>query len=313
MRSSPSARTRQSARADAPSFDGTLRLTCRASFTRLALAWIAALALVSPAATASAWDSATHRAIARLAVEALPPSPLKSTLAPSEFALERFSVEPDSVLKKEYGKAEERRHYINIEWFGADPWPALNPSLDAMRRRFGDRTMRRAGTLPWTIGQMSDALEAAWARGDCDNVLRLSGYLAHYVGDASQPLHSTIRYDGYPRDRGVHARVERAVDESITEVAATAATEVRVEDLHDVWTPAIAEIRDANGLVGEVIRNDRAARDQGAYRGADYRRAVMREDSAMYARQIARAASVLASAWLFEWKRAGSPNRCAPR
>ncbi|HSR58687.1 MAG TPA: hypothetical protein VLL57_10875, partial [Candidatus Binataceae bacterium] len=73
------------------------------------------------------------------------------------------------------------------------------------------------------------------------------------------------------------------------------------------------EIRDANGLVGEVIRNDRAARDQGAYRGADYRRAVMREDSAMYAHQVARAASVLASVWLFEWKRAGSPNRCAPR
>jgi hypothetical protein len=280
---------------------------------RFALASAAFLALVLCACPALAWDSSTHRAIARLAVEALPPSPLKSTLAQSESALERYSVEPDSVLKKRYGKAEERRHYINIEWFGADPWSALNPDLDAMRRRFGDRTMRRAGTLPWTIEQTSDALEAAWGRGDCDNVLRLSGYLAHYVGDASQPLHSTIHYDGYQRDRGIHARFEGAVDNSIAELSRTAATQVHVEAINDAWAPAIAEIRDANGLVGEVIRDDRAARDQGAYGRADYRRVMMQEDSAMYARQIARAASVLASIWVFEWKRAGSPSRCAPQ
>jgi hypothetical protein len=267
-----------------------------------------AVALFAWTSSARGWDSATHRAIARLAVDALPPSPLKSALSHNE--LETHSVEPDSILKKEYGKAEERRHYINIEWFGSD-WSALNPDINKMRRRFTDRTIERAGTLPWTIEAVSDQLERAWRSGDCDAVLRLSGYLAHYVGDASQPLHSTINYDGYARDRGIHARIELAVDHSLRELEPMAAREVHIEDINDVWTPTIAEIRDANGLVGAVIRDDRAARDAGAYGGRDYQHAVMREDAAMFARQIARAASVLASIWLYEWHRAGSPATCA--
>jgi hypothetical protein len=209
-----------------------------------------------------------------------------------------------------YGKAEERRHYINVEWFGSDPWPALNPAINKMRRHFTDRTLERAGTLPWTIESVSDQLQDAWRRGDCAAVLRLSGYLAHYVGDASQPLHSTINYDGYARDRGIHARIELAVDHSLDALEPIAAPAIRVEDINDVWTPTIAEIRDANGLVGEVIRDDRAARDAGEYSRRDYQRAVMHEDAAMFARQIARAASVLASIWLYEWHRAGSPASC---
>jgi hypothetical protein len=269
---------------------------------------IGLLAWVTPA---RAWDSATHRAITRLAVDALPRSPLKSALARNEAALEMHAVEPDSVLKAEYGKAEERRHYIDIEWFGSDPWSALDPDIRKMRRRFSNRTLERAGTLPWTIEGVSHQLEGAWRRGDCAAVFRLSGYLAHYVGDASQPLHSTINYDGYARDRGIHARIELAVDHSLRELEPMAARKVRVEDINDVWTPVIAEIRDANGLVGEVIRDDRAARDAGGYRGGDYQRAVMNEDAAMFARQIAQAASVLASIWLYEWHRAGSPATCA--
>lgn len=214
-------------------------------------------------------------------------------------------------MKKRYGKAEDRRHYIDSELFGSDPWSALNPDSKKMHQRFTYRTLARAGTLPWTIEAVSDQLEGAWRRGDCDAVLRLSGYLAHYVGDASQPLHSTINYDGYRRDRGIHARVELAVDHSLRELEPMATRQIRVEDINDVWTPVIAEIRDANGLVGTVIRDDRAARDAGDYAGSAYQRAVMHEDAATYARQIARAASVLASIWLYEWRRAGSPATCA--
>jgi len=256
---------------------------------------------------ARAWDSATHRAIARLAVEALPPSPLKSTLASNEAALERHAIEPDSVLKDRYGEAEKRRHYIDIELFGSHPWTRISPRITRMPRR----TVERAGTLPWAIEDVSAQLESAWRRGDCAAVLTLSGYLGHYVGDASQPLHSTVHFDGYERDRGIHARIEAAVDHSIGELEPMAAREVHIEDIDGAWTPAIAEIRDAHDLVDEIIRDDRAARDAGDYRGREYQEALMHEDAAMFARQIARAASVLASIWLYEWHRAGSPPACA--
>ena len=283
------------------------------------LRWISILACISGIASvvcvpsAYAWDSATHRTIARLAINALSTSALKITLAQHEAEVEQHAVEPDSVLKDRFGEAEERRHYINVEWFGADPWPSLNPSIRVMRRRFGDRTIDRAGTLPWTIEEVAGQLETAWRRGDCDGVLLFSGYLAHYVGDASQPLHSTIHYDGYVGDRGIHARLELAVDHSLNVLEPAAAEQVRIERINDVWTPAIAEIRDANGLIGEVIRDDRSARDQGDYRGRDYQRAMLRADAAMFARQIARASSVLASIWVYEWERANSPVLCASR
>lgn len=227
--------------------------------------------------------------------------------------IEQHSVEPDSVLKARYGESEERRHYINVEWFGADPWRSLNPSLRVMQRRFGDRIIDRAGTLPWTIEEVAARLESAWRRGDCGGGLLLSGYLAHYVGDASQPLHSTINYDGYAGDRGVHARLELAVDHSLNTLEPAAAEQVHIERINDVWTPAIAEIRDANGLIGEVIRDDRSARDQGDFRGRDYQRAMMRADAAMFTRQIARASSVLASIWIYEWLRADSHASCVSR
>lgn len=259
---------------------------------------------------ADAWDSGTHRAITRLAVEALPPSPLKTTLARNEVALERFSVEPDSVLKRKYGKAEERRHYINLEWFGSDPFAALDPDINAMRKRFGARILNESGTLPWSIAQTSDAVESSWRSGECERALRMSGYLSHYVADASQPLHSTIHYDGYRRDRGVHSRLEGAVDHSLDVLLPLARQQVKVEPVNGAWTPAIAEIRDANALVGEVIREDRAARDRGAYGGGEYADAVVRADGATLARQLARAASVLGSIWLYDWDRAGKPDSC---
>jgi len=255
----------------------------------------------------------THRAIARLAVKALPPSPLKSTLANNEGALETHAVDPDTVLKARYGKAEGRRHYIDVEKFGADPWVALNPDLKTMERHFGEHIVEEAGTLPWTIESVSDQLESAWRRGDCDAIVRLSGYLAHYVGDASQPLHSTEKYDGEPTDRGIHARIEAAVDRSLGELEPQAARELHLEEINDVWAPTIAEIHDAHGLIAEMTRDDRSARDTAGYDTHEYQNVLMREDAALFAHQIARAASVLASMWLYEWRRAGSPATCAGR
>jgi Zinc dependent phospholipase C len=288
----------------------------RARYAALRPAGAVAASLVLVALFARAaygWDSATHRLITRLAIESMPASALKTALVSNESALERFSVEPDTILRREYGEAEARHHYINLEWFGPHPFSVLNRDFEAMRRRFGDRTLARSGTLPWTIEATADSLPAAWRRGDCAAVLRTSGYLAHYVGDASQPLHSTIHYDGYRGDRGVHKRLERAVDESVTALGQQAQTEVRIEEIDDVWTPVISEIREAHELVGDVIRNDRAARDEGDFGGQRYRHDIIHAEGPMLAGQIARAASVLGSIWLYEWRRANSPAICQTR
>ena len=248
--------------------------------------------------------------IARLAVGALPRSPLARTMTANEPLLEQDAVAPDFELKRLYGHSEEIRHYIDLEYFGPKPLAALDPDLAAMRRRYGERTLEHSGTLPWTITATASAVAAAWRAGDCAQVIRRSGLLAHYVGDASQPLHSTRYYDGYPGDAGVHRRFEGAVDHDVREVEDAARPQVRAAKIDSVWAAEIAEIAAANALVPDVIRSDRAARAEAGGNSRSYDRALMRSEGAMITGQIASASSALASIWLYEWTQMGSPAAC---
>jgi hypothetical protein len=268
----------------------------------------ATLAIAPPAA---AWDSRTHRLIALLAIDALPPSPLKDAFESGRAALQEYAVEPDTVLKPEYGRAEEIHHYIDLENFGADPFAQLSPDFAAMERRFGARMLERSGTLPWTIEADANRLAELWRARDCAAMFRTAGYLAHYIGDASMPLHSTKYYDGYTyADRGAHARIEGAVDHDVREISAASRALVHIEQIDSVWTPVIDEIKRANALAPEAIQSDRAVRQQSGRGRRAYGQALMARDSPMVVRQVADAASVLASVWLYEWKQAGSPAAC---
>ena len=255
---------------------------------------------------AFAWDSQTHREITHLAIERLPSSPLTDFFLANDQRLREFSVEPDSILKHENGKSERIRHYIDSEYFGADPFDALTPDLAAMEKKFGAATIFRAGTLPWTIDDLSNQLRDAWSRGDCARVLRIAGYLAHYVGDASQPLHSTMLYDGYRRDRGMHARIELAVDHDIDQIGVAASSQTKLIPIDAVWPPTIAEIREANTHVQEFIEADRAARES-----ADYDRAFLSRERPLIVSEVASGASTVASIWLLEWHRSGASTKCA--
>jgi len=276
-------------------------------FRRFALATLAILLACTPA---FAWDANTHREITFLAIETLPPSPLKNLFIKNLSRLEYFSVQPD-VIRAKYGDESEKiRHYIDLEYYGADPFDALVPDRNAMNRRFGASMLLRSGTLPWTIVDFSNAFEQEWSRGDCNDLLRLAGFLAHYVGDASQPLHTTVHYDGYEGDRGVHRRIEGAVDDDVRQLSVAAAPLTHLVAIDSVWQAAIAEIRDSNSHIPALLEADRAARRQSFGGRSAYDDALMSRARPMIVGQVARAASVLASIWLYEWKRAGSPAGC---
>jgi Zinc dependent phospholipase C len=276
---------------------------------RQLLALAILLTLAMPLRPAFAWDSAVHRMITRLAVGALKPGPLKESFAGNLATLEHRSVEPD-LLRAAGDKAAGRRHYIDLEYYGSEPIAALNPSESAMIQRFGARTLMKSGTLPWTIESESEALAGAWRDGDCAAVLRHAGYLSHYVADASQPLHTTVHFDGYAQDRGMHLRLERAADTYVAELEREAAPQVRVEDLDSVWKPVLAELRVSNALVPRVIAADRSARSAARSR-RQVGRMLMQDERGWIVNQVALAASVLASIWQFEWQRAGHPSSCA--
>ena len=86
---------------------------------------------------------------------------------------------------------------------------------------------------------------------------------------------------------------------------------MRAVEISGVWTLEIGEMRQSYGLVQAAIDADREARRTAADRGAAYAHALIEQHGAMFATQLARGASALASIWLYEWKQAGSPDRCA--
>jgi hypothetical protein len=270
------------------------------------------LVLILP--SAEAWDSGTHRLITRLAIGALAPSPLAQFMYSNDAAVEDYAVAPDTVLKQRYGEEEARRHYVDLEYFGPAGLDAIKPDLHAMERKFGKRRVMRAGTLPWTIEDVSTQLRAAWERGDCARVLMLSGYLSHYLGDMSQPLHTTKFYDGYlPSDRGMHARLELAVDQSTGLIGKLAKNSIHVTPVESVWQSEIAGLRQSNALIDKVVKTDRAAR---MVKGGDelaYQAFLMSREQPMIEAQIADSASRLASIWQYEWDQAGHPAACASR
>jgi Zinc dependent phospholipase C len=276
---------------------------------RRLVALIALVALGLSVRPAQAWDSGVHRMITRLAVDALPPGPLKAAFSANLSNLQYQSVKPD-LVRAAGDKAEGRRHYIDLEYYGREPLAALNPDESAMVARFGARALMKSGTLPWTIERQSEALADAWRAGDCRSVIEHAGYLSHYVADASQPLHTTVYFDGYPQDRGMHMRLERTADSYVAEIEREAAPQVRVAEIAAVWPAVIAELRESHALVPQVIAADRQARSAAGSR-SQFERILMQNERGWIVKRAVSAASVLASIWQFEWQRAGHPSACA--
>jgi hypothetical protein len=280
------------------------------SYAALRAILLVPIVLLAGAASAAAWDSRTHKLIVRLAIAGLPTGAVATTFAQNSPHLQEFAVEPDTILRPMNGDAEGRRHYIDLENFGPDPFSRLIPDYAAMQREVGTATLERSGILPWAIEDEASQMAAAWQTGDCATMIRHAGYLAHYIGDASQPLHTTRFYDGYTAaDRGSHARLESSVDYRVAEFEALDAGQIRAEPITSVWSPVIVEIRRSNALVQSTITTDQVVRETATSRTA-YTDALMTRERTMIAAQLADAATVLASVWLFEWNQAGQPQTC---
>jgi hypothetical protein len=67
--------------------------------------------------------------------------------------------------------------------------------------------------LPFRVWQFFDAMTDAITRGDLADYVCAAGLLAHYVGDACQPLHGSVLADGDKngRGKGVHSAYETAM------------------------------------------------------------------------------------------------------
>lgn len=218
---------------------------------------------------AHAWGDEGHRMINRLAILNLPsdaPGFLRTDAALRE--IEYLGPEPDrwrSPSEPELVAAQAPEHFIDLELADAlGPLPHRRLDFEAKVFAAGERP-EKIGLLPWQTDEVWERLKAALrayrsmstAGEDTKQVeqaaIFYAGWLGHYVGDGSQPLHTTVRYNGWvgPNPHGyttahtIHWEFEGpfvAANIHVPEVqAAIAPTHPLPGDIFDPYTAYLRE------------------------------------------------------------------------
>lgn len=168
---------------------------------------------LAPVPQLHAWGNEGHRMINRLAATHLPadvPGFLRSEAAAEE--IEYLGPEPDrwrSPAEPELNAAQAPEHFIDLEPADAlGPFPRNRLDFEAEVFVAGERP-EKIGLQPWETNEVWERLKATLreyrslaAAGQNSlpaeqAAIFYAGWLGHYVGDGSQPLHTTIQYNGW--------------------------------------------------------------------------------------------------------------------
>ena len=238
---------------------------------------------------AGAWGNEGHRLINRLAASSLPadvPAFLRSESAINE--IEYLGPEPDrwrSRAEPELSAAQAPEHFIDLEPADAlGPLPRNRLDFEAKVFAAGQRP-EKIGLQPWETVEVWDRLKAALreyrnlsaakqdTRGVEAAVLFYAGWLGHYVGDGSQPLHTTDKYNGWvgPNPNGyttahqIHWQFEGpfvAANEHEAEVRARMTAPTAIDG--DIFESYVAYLRHTATYVEKVYQLDKAGGFAGA-------------------------------------------------
>lgn len=200
------------------------------------------------------YDGPGHHLATRAAVAALPAELPAFFLAVAP-AIANGSMDPDVFKLDELPQlrnAEYPEHYFDIELLKGQAPPALRYLFFDLCVKEGLQPSK-VGTLPYALAEWTQRLTVAFAQ--CrrwpenprlqSKCIVYAGILAHYAEDATQPLHTTIDYDGRtlpggksPRS-GIHAKVD-ALIEKMPVTPAEVAAHLKIGSFDTIW-PAILE------------------------------------------------------------------------
>jgi hypothetical protein len=237
-----------------------------------------------------AWGRDGHMMINRLAGAALPkdvPEFLRSHEALD--ALDYYGPEPDrwkSPGEPELNAAQSPEHFIDLEYadvVGELPRRRYDfvRALAFAQKSHPDLPLspEKVGLQPYQTVEVFERLKSAMRDYrklkedhketkpvECEIVF-LAGWLGHYVADGSQPLHTTIQYNGwtgpnpngYTTEHKIHALFEStnvSANVKAADVAPLIAEKPVV--LGDVFTDYMAYLRHTNSLVEKTYQLEKA-------------------------------------------------------
>jgi hypothetical protein len=325
-----------------------MKTLCRFRLGRAA-GLAAALLALAPAAL-RAWYEPGHRIINRLALDSLPadfPAWVREPAAAERIVF--LSQEPDrwrrsrALLLQHYNAPD---HFIDLEQLTAagidlstltpfryefvaefaagraahaDRFPAIDPAKDR------DHSLEWPGFLPWAIAEYYAKLQSQFSYlktyeryGTPDeianaraNVIYVMGVMGHFVGDGSQPLHTTVDKSGWVGPNP--SNFTRADFHALVDGGYIAKAGITVEELAPRVVPA-----QPLDLAPRVDGRDPAFVDVVDYLQATWRTvgplytlmrdhkldAVSPEGRAFFDERLLAAGQMLGSLWLSAWQQA---------
>lgn len=289
------------------------------------------LVLVSAALVQQAfgWGDEGHRAINKTAAGKITQS-MPVFLRKAGPRIEYLGPEPDRWRHKEEFSvkyAQEPDHFIDLErvdWMTELPrgryafYRALYQKRAAMNGvsengiRPDDLLPERVGLQPYIAMEVYDRLKIAFREyrhmkaahqntsAVEQNIVFYMGWLGHYVGDGANPLHTTIRYNGWVGENPNHYTTERKIHWTMEgPFVAANIGQMPFADLvkspvklNDPWKDYQNYLRDSNKLVERCYQLEKAGGFAGA--GTKESREFIRE-------RLAAGAQMLENMWYTAW------------
>jgi TonB family protein len=269
--------------------------------------------------------------INKLAAEALPvdmPAFMRTPEAINE--IEYLGPEPDrwrSRAEPELNAAQAPDHFIDLEFADViGPLPrkrydyiaALYAYAAAHPAQAADLRAEKVGFQPYITEEVWERLKSAVRdyrtlsaqKADTKPVeaaiLFYAGWLGHYVGDGSMPLHTTIQYNGwvganpngYTTAHTIHAQFETAFVDAAVNAPDVQPLLSPAKTIGDEWDDYLAYLRHSNTLVEKVYQLDKAHGFDGA--GTP-------EAKAFTAERLAAGASMLRDMIVAAWVKSAEP------
>ena len=281
---------------------------------------LAALALL-PNGPAGAWGFFGHRTITQVAVYELPAS-MQAFYFRHMPELVAQSTAPDE--RRNDDPTEGPKHFIDMDHYSEDnPFGKMPRQYDQAVEKYSADTLKKYGTVPWTIMEMKDELTEAFRQQDTLAIIKYSAELSHYLSDAFVPLHTTINYDGQlTNQKGLHSLWESQLPEKFIGDYKLVGDDARYikKPLDAIWEV----IQGSYGFLGETFDratklektmppatrftySHRYGKTQRRYSNA-FAAAYEKEVGGMVNFRLKGAASEVASMWLTAWQEAGKPN-----
>jgi len=241
---------------------------------------------------AFAWGNEGHTYINRVAAEKIPAT-MPRFLRRAEVEIAYLGPEPDrwrSSTEFALKNAQEPDHFIDLErvsWL--DPLP--RGRYEFYRKLYEKRAAtsttdhpddylpERVGLQPYITMEVYGRLKAAFreyrqrqaahqpTQAVQQAIIFYAGWLGHYVADGSQPLHTTIHYNGwvgpnpngYTTEHKIHGQFETAYVLAANITPADFAAMVKAPArLADPFSDYVAYLRNSNTLVENVYSLEKA-------------------------------------------------------